>query len=109
MYFLSTIVISEPDNVTVCEGELDTRLTCVLDSSISSNDVEWRRLIKDTSTPQRVSNAGDDFVVVSIQSQNNFITTVYIYNARKSFTGYYWIKLSSDHVCNVSLTVATSM
>ena len=109
MYFLSTIVISEPDNVTVCEGEQDTRLTCVLDSSISSDNVQWYRLIMDTSTTQRVSDVEGSIIIVPIPSQNSFTTRVYIHNARKFFTGYYWVKLSSGIVCNVSLTVATSM
>ena len=107
MYFLSTIVISEPDDVTVCEGEQETRFTCVLNGNMSSDDVQWYRLMKDTSTTQRVSDV--DIIIVPIPSQNNFTTIVYMHNARKSFTGYYWVRLPSDDVCNLSLTVATSM
>ena len=40
---ISTTVISKPDDVTVCEGG-STTFTCVLDSSISSDDVQWYRL-----------------------------------------------------------------
>ena len=102
-------VISEPDDVTVCEGTASTSLTCVLNGSLTSDDVQWCRLIKDTNTTQNVSNAGDDFVDVPIPRQNGFTTILYIYNARKPFTGYYWVKSPSGNVCNTSLTVSTGM
>ena len=103
-------VISEPDNVTVCEGE-STTLTCVLNDSLSIDDVEWYRLIKGTSTAQRVSRAGDDFIDVPVPDDyhNKFTTTLYIFNARRSYTGYYWVRLPYDDVCNVSLTVSTGL
>ena len=102
-------VISEPDDVTICEGTASTTLSCVLNGSISSDDVEWCRLVKDTNTVQRVSDVGDDFVDVLFPGQNELTTTLYIFNARRSFTGYYWVRLPSDDVCNVSLTVSTGM
>ena len=105
---ISTTVISEPDDVTACEGR-STTFTCVLNNSISSDDVQWYRLVKGTNTTQRISNAEDDFVDVPIPDQNKFTTTLYILNARRSYTGYYWVRLPSGDVCNVSLTVTTSM
>ena len=105
--FTSTTVISEPDDVTVCEGTVSTSLSCVLNSNMSSDDVQWYRLIKGTNTAQRVPNAGGDFVDVPLPSQNRFTAMLYIYNARRSYTGYYWVKLPYDDVCNVSLTVTT--
>ena len=101
-------VISEPDNVTICEGG-STTFTCVLDSSISSDDVQWYRLVKGTNTSQRVSRAGNDFVDVPVADQNKLTTTLYIFNARRSYTGYYWVRLPSDDVCNVYFTVSTGL
>ena len=46
---ISTAVISEPDDVTICEGE-GAVFTCVLNSNIRSDDVQWYRFIKNTST-----------------------------------------------------------
>ena len=43
-------VISEPDDITVCEGE-EAVFTCILDTTnnnINSDDVQWYRLVKDT-------------------------------------------------------------
>ena len=108
MYFLSTIVISEPVDVTVCEGG-STKFTCVLDSSIRSDNVQWYTLIMDTSTTVMVDGQEGDTIIVPIVSGGSFTTTLYIFNARQFYAGYYWVKLSSDHVCNASLTVATSM
>ena len=92
----------------MCKGASSTSLTCVFNSSITSGYVQWYRLLKDTGTTERLGRL-DDFTVVPIAGQNNFTTTLYIFNARKSYTGYYWVRLSSgDDVCNVSLTVITS-
>ena len=104
-------VISEPDDVTVCEGTASTLLSCVLNNSITSDDVQWYRLVKGTNTVQRVSNAGDDFVDVPVANddQNEFTTTLYIFNARRSYTGYYWVRLPSGDVCNTSFTASTGM
>ena len=106
--FISTTVISEPDDVTVCERTLSTTFTCVLDSSISSGDVQWYRILKDTSTTERLGRL-NDFTVVLISNENSFTTSLYIFNARISYTGYYWVRLPSDDVCNASVTVTTSM
>ena len=48
--FISTIVISEPDDATVCEGTLSTEFNCELNGSMDSEDVQWYRILKDTST-----------------------------------------------------------
>ena len=100
-----TTVISEPDDVTVCEGETQTTFTCVLDSSISSADVQWYRLLKDTGTKERVEHHESDTNVISVSNQDNFTTTLYITNAIRSYTGYYWVGTSLFSVCNASLTV----
>ena len=102
---LLTTVISEPDDVTVCEGR-STTFTCVLDSSISSDDVQWYRLIMDTSTTVMVDS--NIYLTTSIIN-NTLISSFTITNAVISYTGYYWVRLPSGDVCNVSLTVLTSM
>ena len=96
-------VISEPDDVTVCEGG-STTFTCVLqDNNISSNDVQWYRLLRDTGTSEMV-----DIMDVLNHTNNSLTTSLTITNTIKSYTGYYWVRLPSDDVCNVSLTVLTS-
>ena len=98
-------VISEPDDDTICEGRATT-FTCVLNSSISSGDVQWYRLVGDTGTTVMVDPDDDQSITVSTHTINSSLT---ITNARISHTGYYWIRLQSDDVCNVSLTVLISM
>ena len=107
VYYLPTAVISEPDDVTVFEGR-PTTFTCILDGSISSDDVQWYRLIMDTSTAERINQSNNiNFITAVINNTLNSSLT--ITNAVKSYTGYYWVRLPSDDVCNVSLTVGTSM
>ena len=103
----STIVISEPDDVTVCEGR-STTFTCVLDSSISSDDVQWYRLMKDNSTTERV-NQGSNIQFNTSTINNTLTNSLTISEPSKSYTGYYWVRLPSDDVCNVSLTVLARM
>ena len=105
--FLLAIVISEPDDVTVCKGR-STTFTCVLDSNISSDYAQWYRILKDTGTTERIGRL-DNFTVVPIAGQNNFTTSLTITNAIISYTGYYWVGTSPMNVCNASLTVGTSM
>ena len=106
--FISTTVISEPDDVTVCEGEgRTTTLSCGFDNSIDSDDVQWYRFIKDTGKTQRANQT--DMITVPTSTENGFDTVLYITNARKSYTGYYWVRTLSSDVCNVSFTVTTSM
>ena len=104
----STTVISEPDDVIVCEGR-STTFTCVLNGSISSDDVQWYRLINNTSTTERVEHHESDTSVVSVSNQSNFTTTVYITNTIKSYAGFYWVGTLLFNVCSASLTVTTSM
>ena len=105
---ISAAVISEPDDVTVCEGR-STTFTCVLNSSISSGDAQWYRMLKDTGTTGRVNTWRDDMLVVPLTINNSFTTTLHIFNARISYTGYYWVSSPVGDVCNVSFTVLTSM
>ena len=104
---ISTIVISQPDDVTICEGRRAV-FTCVLNGSINSDDVQWYRFIKDTSTTEMVDPNGENinFLTRTNGSTNSSLT---ITNAIKSYTGYFWVGTSSLNVCNASLTVGTSM
>ena len=120
----STTVISQPDDVTICEGR-GAVFTCVLNSNITSDDVQWYRFIKDTSTTEMVDPNGENIKFITHTnassstvnngsatpiSNGNIIrnTSLTITNAIKSYTGYFWVETPSINVCNVSLTVATS-
>ena len=80
-----------------------------MDSSISSDDVQWYRLLKDTGTTVMVDPQGSNIHSTTSTINNTLTTNLTVTNAIKSFTGYYWVRLPSDNVCNVSLTVGTSM
>ena len=105
--FYSVLVISQPDDVTICEGRRAV-LTCVLNSNIRSDDVQWYRFIKDTSTTEMVDPNGENinFLTRTIGNTSSSLT---ITNARKSYTGYFWVETESLTSCNASLTVFTSM
>ena len=100
-------MISQPDDVTVCEGR-GAVFTCVLNSNIRSDDIQWYRFIKDTSTTEMIDPNGENinFLTHTIGSTTNSSLT--ITNARKSYTGYFWVRTRSHNVCNASLTVLTS-
>ena len=102
------IVISEPEDVTICEGK-EAVFSCVLNrnSNISIEDIQWYRLIQDTSTTEMINPDGGNIAIYT-HTGNTLTSSLTITNARKSYTGYYWIRLPSDDVCNVSLTVGTS-
>ena len=96
------------NDVTICEGE-GTVFTCVLNSNIRTDDVQWYRFIKDTSTTVMVEDGGNfDYLVHTDGNTTNSSLT--ITNAIKSYTGYFWVRAPSGDVCNASLTVmGTSM
>ena len=108
MKFVSTTVISQLDNVTTCEGR-GAVFTCVLNSNIRSDDVQWYRFIKDTSTTEMVDPNGENinFLIRTIGNTTNSSLT--ITNVMKSYTGNFWVGTPSLNVCNASLTVTTSM
>ena len=87
--------------------------TCVLNSNISlrSDDVQWYRFIKDTSTTVMVDPNGENINIIYINHTNGSTTnsSLTITNAIKSYTGYFWVGTPSLNVCNASLTVGTSM
>ena len=96
-------MIIQPDDVTTCEGE-GAVFTCVLNSNIRSDNVQWYRFIKDTSTTVMV----DPNINITIMNHSNGSTTntlLNITNAIKSYTGYFWVGTPSLNVCNASLTV----
>ena len=105
--FKSTTVISEPDDVTVCEGEESTTFTCILNSSIRSGDVQWYRSLKDTGTTEKIGRLDNNFIVVPLPGTNIFTISLSIFNARKSYTGYYWVSSPVGEVCNTTFTVST--
>ena len=101
-------MIGQPDDVTTCEGE-GAVFTCVLNSSIRSDDVQWYRFIKDTSTTEMVDRSGGNINFVNRTTGNITNSSLTITNATKSYTGYFWVGTPSLNVCNASLTILTSM
>ena len=97
-------MISQPDDVITCEGE-GAVFTCVLNSNIRSDDVQWYRFIKNTSTTVMVDPNGGN---INFLTHTNGSSSLTITNAIKSYTGYFWVVTSSLSICNASLTVATS-
>ena len=100
-------MISEPDddNVTICEGE-GAVFTCVLNSNV--DDVQWYRYIMDTGTSVAVDPHGENIAILT-HTGSTLNSSLTITNAVISYTGYYWVGTPSVNVCNVSLTVSTSM
>ena len=104
---ISTVVVSEPD-VTICEGR-EAVFTCVLNSSIRSDDVQWYRFIKDTSAIEMVVNSNKDNInIITDTIGSTTSSSLTITNVIKSYTGYFWVGTPSHNICNASLTVLTS-
>ena len=98
----------KPDDVTICEGE-GAVFTCVLNDSIRSDDVQWYRFIKDTSTTIMVDPNGGNFNIMNHTNESTTSSSLTITNAIKSYTGYFWVGTPSLNICNASLTVLASM
>ena len=105
---ISTTVIRQPDDVTICEGRRAV-FTCVLNSNIRSDDVQWYKFIKDTNTTETVDPNGENINFLTHTNGSTTSSSLTITNARKSYTGYIWVGTPSLNDCNASLTVLTSM
>ena len=105
--FYSVLVISQPDDVTICEGRR-AMFTCVLNINIRSDDVQWYRFIKNTSTIEMVDLNGENINFLTHTNGSTTNSSLTITNAIKSYTGYFWVGTPSLNVCNASLTVGTS-
>ena len=101
-------VISEPDDVAVCEGK-QAELNCVLDGSIASGYILWYRLVKDTGITEMIDQQGSNIHFTNYIIINILTSQLTITNTRKSDIGYYWIRTPSSIVCNASVTVLASM
>ena len=108
--FISTTVISQPNDVTVCEGK-EAVFTCVLNTTgvnVHSGTLQWKKIMPDTNGAETLDSQHSNISFAT--SGNNISTTnLTITNMIKSYAGYYWVGLPSDNVCNVSLTVGISM
>ena len=108
--FISTTVISQPSDVTLCEEKRTvTVFTCILSSNITSDYVQWYRFIKDTSATVTVDPNGGNISFSNYTNGSTTISSLTVTNATKSYTGYFWVGIPSLNVCNASLTVLTSM
>ena len=103
---IHSAVISKPGNALVCEGR-EAVFTCVLNSNIRSDDVQWYRFINDTSTTEMVDPDGDNISFITNTIGNTTNSSLTITNVIKSYTGYFWVGTPSLNVCNASLTVLT--
>ena len=83
--------------------------TCVLNSNIRSDDVQWYRFIKNTSTTEMVDPNGEIIYFITDTIRNTTSSSLTITNVIKSYNGYFWVRTPSLTVCNASLTVLTSM
>ena len=106
--YVAIIVISEPNDVTVCEGRKAV-FTCVLNSNIRSDDVQWYRFINDTNTTEMIDPDGDNIYFITDTIGNTTNSSLTITSVIKSYTGYFWVGSLSLNVCNASLTVLASM
>ena len=109
--FFYTIVISEPYDVSECEGK-EAVFTCVLNTTnnnINSDDIQWYRLVKDTGITKIVDQQDSNIHFTTSTINNTLTSQLTISDAVKSHTGYYWVGTPSFNVCNASLTVLTSM
>ena len=104
VYFWTT-AISEPDDVSVCEGVSPT-LTCVLGATGAT--VEWYRIIKNTGAIQRIRQNTQD-ITITTSNGNTINSSLTINNAKESHTGYYWVGEETEGICNASVTVLRGM
>lgn len=81
-------------------------LNCTLSGEIRSDDVQWYRTTNTTKIVHLGSDRHDDSISITISTKNNLThATLLCRNVTKSIAGYYWIRLSSNNVCNTSVTV----
>ena len=116
--YLHAIGISEPCNVTICEGRSGT-FTCTLVNVSGENntgeimEIQWYRFIKDARELEPVIPNGRNISFIrSIINKTAITTSLTITNATESNTGYYWVGKPGGYVAdckNISLTVTTSM
>ena len=86
--------------------------TCVLNKNININisDLQWQRFIEDTGTKEIIDTDLEGGIISSLTRTKNIISGLLIItDARKSYTGYYWVGTASFSVCNAHLTALTSM
>ena len=84
--------------------------TCVLNSSIASDDVQWYTFIKDTNyTTVVVDPNGTNIYFITDTIGNTTNSSLTITNVIESYTGYFWVGTPSLNVCNASLAVLAGM
>ena len=83
--------------------------SCVLNGSIRSDEVQWYRFIKGTSTTEMIDPNGESIYFITDAIGNATSSSLTITNVIKSYAGYFWVGTSSLNVCNASLTVLTRM
>ena len=87
-------------------------ISCVLNTTnfkINNGDVQWYKFIQDTNTTEMVDPQGNNIHFTTSTINNTLTSSLNITNATKSHTGYYWVRLPANDICNVSLSILASM
>ena len=74
----------------------------------TEGEKQWYRFEKDTGAKVLIDPDDDQSINISTHTGNTMNSSLTITNVVKSHTGYYWVRLPSVNVCNVSLTVQIS-
>ena len=104
--FVSITVISQPNDITVCEG-MEVVFTCVLNLTNSNTrytDLEWYKFTSTSNT--EVLDPYEEKINFLIRTTGNTISSSL--NITNVVSGYFWVGTSLFNVCNVSLTVLAS-
>ena len=104
--FISTVTrvtYQSGTTISVCDG-WETVYTCPLNGSVNSNDVQWYRRNRTTSTRVSIDQNGQN-TYFSTEDGNTVLTIV---NTLRAYDGYLWVEASSQTFCYTSITVLAS-
>ena len=89
MFIFITIVISEPNDIAILEGE-GTVFSCVLknNDNLNNNDVHWYRFLRTTGTTEMIDQSGDGVSFLT-HAGSTLTSNLTVTNATISHTGYY--------------------
>jgi len=105
LHTFSTVIINQPSDITVCEGE-EIMLICILNTTtVTNDDVMWYIFRSDTSYfgPIRPNNRINYYSVVN---ETTDYTVLSIHGVTIALNGFFWVKTHSNFTaCNTSLIV----
>ena len=91
----------------MCEGR-EAVFTCVLHGSIRSDNVQWYRSPMDTSSTELINPEGENINILNHTSGGALNASLIITSVSTSFTGDFFVRISSRTVCRASLTILPS-